>query len=81
VRRLAERTAELPTEVRPRQARGARHVVDPESLDVAQIGQVLGTEEMPGRRDAVRRAPGLADVSAHVPRLRAVTKGQAPAAT
>jgi hypothetical protein len=51
VRRLAERSAELAAEVRAREACGACKVVDPERLEVARVGQVLGFEEVPGGRD------------------------------
>jgi hypothetical protein len=42
MRRFAEGAAELPTEVRPREARRARHLVDPERLDIPSVGEVLG---------------------------------------
>ena len=46
VRRLAERAPELAAEVRAREARRAREVVDVERLEVAGVGEVLGAQQM-----------------------------------
>jgi hypothetical protein len=37
--------------MRTREAGGARHVVDPERLDVARVSEVLGAQQMTGRWD------------------------------
>ena len=50
VRRLAERLAELPAEVRGGEVRGARERGHVERLAVAGVDQILRAEEMPGRR-------------------------------
>src|SRR3954468_4039475 len=48
VRRLAEGAPELAREVRAREARGRRHVVDVKRFGVPRVGEVLGFEQMPG---------------------------------
>ena len=54
MRRLAERATELSAEVRAREARGLREIVDVERLEVARIGQVLGAQQVPiGRDEAI----------------------------
>ena len=50
VRGVAERAAELADEVRPREAGRAGHVVDPERLGVARVGEVLGAQQVAGGR-------------------------------
>jgi hypothetical protein len=44
VRRLAEGAAELPTEVRAREARDARHVGNLDPLVVARVSEILGSQ-------------------------------------
>src|SRR4051812_22628883 len=51
VRRLAEGTPELAAEVGAREAGGAGEVVDAERLEVARVGQVPGSQEVPGGWD------------------------------
>src|SRR3954447_7264592 len=51
VRRLAEGTPELAAEVGARQAGGAGEVVDAERLEVARVGEVPGSQEVPGGWD------------------------------
>ena len=51
VRRLAEGSPELATEVGTRQARGMRQVVHVERFEIAAVGCVLGAKQVAGRRD------------------------------
>ena len=51
MRRLAEGAPELAAEVGAREARRPGQVVDPERLEVAGVGQVLGAQQMAGGRD------------------------------
>ena len=57
VGRDPERAPELPAEVGAREARRGRHVVDPQRIGVAGVGQVLGSEQVsgPGRVEHARR--------------------------
>ena len=55
MRRFSERPAELPAEVRPREASSAGHVVDPEWVDVARVDEVLRTQQVADGRDGQRR--------------------------
>jgi hypothetical protein len=50
VRWLAEGAPELAAEVSPGEARGRRHVVDVERLEIAGVGEILGAKEVPGGR-------------------------------
>ena len=54
VRRLAERTPELATEVRTREPRGSGEIVDRQRLEVAGVREVLRAEQMSCRRDESR---------------------------
>src|SRR3954468_9597513 len=56
MRRLAERAPELAAEVRLRQSRGGREVVDLERIAVAGVGEVLGAQQVACRRDWVHPA-------------------------
>jgi hypothetical protein len=51
VRRLAEGAAELAAEVGAREAGRAGEVVHVERLEVARVREVLGAQQMAGRRD------------------------------
>ena len=48
--RLAERATELAAEVRPRQPRRSRHVIDADRLRIAVIHEVPRPQQMPSRR-------------------------------
>jgi len=45
---LAEGAAELAAEVGAGEPRGRGHLLDPERLRVAGVGEVLGTQQVPG---------------------------------
>ena len=49
MRRLTERTAELATEVRGREACGASHVRDGDGLGEVRVGEVTSAHEVTGR--------------------------------
>jgi hypothetical protein len=55
MRGLAERAAELPAEVRARQAGGAGEVVDVQGLEVARVGEVLGAQQVASGGSVHRR--------------------------
>src|SRR5947208_791582 len=60
VRRLAEDAPELPAEVRSREPRSARELRHVEWLAVAGVDQVLGPEEVAGRRNGRDHRPSIA---------------------
>ena len=47
---LAERTAELAAEVRPREPGRGRHLLDPDRLRVTAVDEIPGAQQVPGRR-------------------------------
>ncbi len=51
MRRLTERPAELPAEMRRRQPRRIRKRRNIKRVTEPRIGEVLRTQQMPGRRD------------------------------
>jgi hypothetical protein len=57
VRRLAERAPELPAEVGAREPSRTGEIVDVQLLEEAGIGEVLGAEEVTGRRYERHRSP------------------------
>src|SRR5947209_4109340 len=50
LRRLAECAAELATEVRPRQSRGSRHVIDADRLGVAAVREIPCAQQVSSGR-------------------------------
>ena len=49
--RLAEGAAKLTAEMSAGESSCAGHVVDPDRLEVARVGEVSGTQQVAGRRD------------------------------
>jgi hypothetical protein len=51
MRRFAERSPELAAEMSARESRCAGQVVNPQRLDVARVGDIFRSEQVPGRWD------------------------------